>query len=88
MHIDTTDLKIDDVANKINKVLCKKRNLISVVIPTYNHYGRGTGLSNLIESLLLKSNEKFLGEIIVVDNGNSSVVDDLESVNEKNQGCQ
>ena len=23
-HIDTTDLKVDDVANKINKVLCKK----------------------------------------------------------------
>ena len=61
----------------------QKRNLISVVIPTYNHYGRGTSLSNLIESLLLKSNEKFLGEIIVVDNGDSSVVDDLESVNEK-----
>lgn len=61
----------------------QKINLISVVIPTYNHYGRDTGLSNLIESLLSKSNEKFLGEIIVIDNGNSLVASKLESVNEK-----
>lgn len=61
----------------------QKRNLISVVIPTYNHYGRDAGLSNLIESLLSKSNEKFLGEIIVVDNGDSSITNELESVNKK-----
>ena len=61
----------------------QKRNLISVVIPTYDHYGRDTDLSNLIESLLLKSNEKFLGEIIVVDNGNSLMASKLESINDK-----
>ena len=61
----------------------QKGNLISVIIPTYNHYDRDIGLSDLVESLLSTPNEELIGEIIIVDNGNSLVVDELESVNEK-----
>ena len=61
----------------------QKESLISVVIPTYNHYARDIGLSDLVESLLLAPNEEFIGEIIIVDNGNSLAIDELESVNEK-----
>jgi len=61
----------------------QKENLISAVIPTYNHYNRDIGLSNLVKSLLSTPNEEFIGEIIIVDNGNSLAVDELESVNER-----
>lgn len=54
-----------------------------MVIPTHNHPSRSIGLLNLIKSLLLISNDKFIGEIIIVDNGNSLIADDLESINNK-----
>ncbi len=61
----------------------QNRNLISVIIPTYNHPGRELDLLNLINSLLLISNSVFIGEIIIVDNGNSLSVDKLEVINER-----
>lgn len=44
---------------------------ISIIIPTYKHPDRDSDLLNLINSLLKESNIKFIGEIIIVDNGNS-----------------
>lgn len=61
----------------------QKRNLISVVIPTHDHNSRYIGLFNLIQSLLLTSNKNFIGEVIIVDNGNSLTADKLEALNEK-----
>ncbi len=50
---------------------------ISVVIPTYKHANRDSGLSNLLGSLLRESNIKFIGEIIIIDNGNSLSVSEF-----------
>ena len=61
----------------------QNRNLISVVIPTYNHHGREPDLLNLINSLLSTSNSAFIGEIIIVDNGNSLSVDKLKVINKR-----
>jgi glycosyltransferase involved in cell wall biosynthesis len=44
---------------------------ISVIIPTHKHTSRDSDLSDLISSLLVDSNVKCIGEIIIVDNGNS-----------------
>jgi len=49
-------------------------NSLTVVIPTYKHDDRLNGLINLIQSLLATSNEKYIEEILVVDNGNSLIV--------------
>lgn len=58
----------------------QNRNLISVVIPTYNHHGREPDLLNLINSLLSTSNSVFIGEIIIVDNGNSLPTNEMEAI--------
>ena len=57
--------------------------IISVIIPTYNHHGREPDLLNLINSLLSTSNSTFIGEIIIVDNGNSLSAGKLETIDER-----
>lgn len=61
----------------------QNRNLISVIIPTYNHHCRTLDLLNLIDSLLVASNSIFIGEIIIIDNGNSLSIDDPRLVNQR-----
>lgn len=56
---------------------------MSVIIPTYNHHNRDLDLLNLIDSLLLASNSILIGEIIIVDNGNSLSVDKFIVINER-----
>lgn len=48
-------------------------NLITVIIPTHKHENRLEDLINLIGSLLNASDEKFIEEILIVDNGNSLI---------------
>lgn len=49
----------------------QNKDLISVVLPTYDHQDRLPDLLDLIHSLLSPKNSSFIGEIIIVDNGDS-----------------
>ena len=61
----------------------QSKNLMSIVIPTYNHNNRGSDLLDLINSLLSTLNSLFIGEIIIVDNGNSLSEPELKMIDKK-----
>ena len=55
----------------------QNKDLIFVIIPTYRHDYRINDLTDLIHSLSVTSNIKYIEEILIVDNGNSLSEDGL-----------
>jgi glycosyltransferase involved in cell wall biosynthesis len=54
-------------------------NLITIIIPTYKHDNRLNDLSKLIQTLLVTSNNKYIEEILIIDNGNSLIINSDDS---------
>ena len=63
-------------------------NLLTVIIPTYEHENRLNDLVALIKTLSVASNNKYVEEILIVDNGNSLIAnpDNLKFVTHNKVG--
>jgi glycosyltransferase involved in cell wall biosynthesis/thymidylate kinase len=69
LYLDTSAMTPDDVAEYLQRSLSGE--VLSVVIPTHKHEKRINDLLDLLRSLVVKSNLKYIREILIIDNGES-----------------